>query len=119
MGDITQMQDSIEHIRHRIDNVSANGTPGLENSLKDIFGKITLIHTDIQELKDVTESGRTFREWRAVTKRLLHLPIFGTLKTKTGKAIWTVILLLVVNTILHTAGIQFDIVEIVKKVAGG
>jgi hypothetical protein len=95
-----------KEILRRLDTVSANGNPGLEASLKDIYGKLTELHHDVMGIQDVEKS-----KWYNVTINELF-------RKKWMKPVWIVGGLLLVNTILFQFGVALDFQSILKALMG-
>jgi len=98
----------VEAIQQTLDNVSANGNKGLSNSMRDI-------HDKLSELEKVTRGARARAKfWRVISDVIDSTALLRPLKTKIGAVIYLSLIVLVVNTILHSLGFNFDIISLFK-----
>lgn len=103
-SDIKLLKKGQDHILHRLDTVSANGNQGLENSLKDIYGKLTTLHQDVIDIKT-----RENAKWYNMT-------VSDLMRKKWFKPIYTVFILIVINSLFHQFGIGLDLQSIIKLI---
>ena len=96
---IKERQDTV---LNRLDKVSANGSPGLEASLKDIYNKLAEVHTQIFKIQ-AEESARWY-----------NMSISQLMKKSWMKPIWIVLAILILNSIGHQYGIGLDLQSILK-----
>lgn len=103
-----------------LNEVSANGNPGLDNSLKDLYqgqkrieGKLDVIFELIKPDMDRANF------WKAGREMLKSSPFFKFHTTKFGFGVLVVAVLLILNALLHPyeglAGIFMLVVEFLKK----
>ena len=100
----TKLELSNQSIIDRLDRVSANGNPGLENSLKDIYAKLKDLHTDVLGVK-MAEAAKWY-----------NMTIVDLFKKKWMKPIWILTALLLVNTILHQFNVKLDMQSIFSSI---
>lgn len=118
------VKEKQEDILHRLDNVSANGSLGLEATLKGIYQKNEEVHSDIQkvntqlnEIFEVTKNERAWRNLRASVKQVINnSSTFAIFKTRTGTVVGVIILIILVNTLLHPLGINLDVWSLIQGV---
>ena len=107
------LEKNTEHtlaIQKTIDDVSANGNKGLNASFNDMYSKLT-------ELEKVTQGARARAKFWTVAHDIIeNTALLKPLRYKWGAVLYIIIILLVVNTLLHALGWQFDVVSIVKWV---
>ena len=92
-----------------INRVSANGRPGLENSLQDIHGavketssKVDTLTLRLEEVYKDTASSRAWSDWFKSTKELIaSASVFKIFKTKFGTIVAVFLGILFINSLLH------------------
>jgi hypothetical protein len=101
--DLREAASHVKSIQNTLDNVSANGNKGLSASLTDMYNKLS-------EVQKITEGARSRRKLVNVFKSVVeNTAILRPLKSKIGIAIYTVIAILILNSVLHPFGIGFSI----------
>ena len=131
-SDIAKLKMTTDQIIDRLDNVKANGNPGLEASLVDLYNKSSEIHEDLKEIKcsvtgfvemkvqinslvDITAGNRAWSEWGKSTKNLFSKSkVLLILRTKYGKIFLGVLSIFIVNSILQAADIGFSLQSLIK-----
>ncbi len=131
-SDIAKLKKTTDQIIDRLDNVKANGNPGLEASLIDLYNKSSEIHEDLKEIKysitgltemkiqinslvEVTASNRAWSEWGKSTRNLMtQSKMFVLLRTKYGKILLGLLSIFIVNSVLQVANIGFSLQNLVK-----
>jgi hypothetical protein len=97
-------------IQRTLDNVSANGNRGLSASLTDVYEKL-------KDLEKLTEGARTRNEFWHAAQKMVDTNIFlKPFKSKVGAIIYLIILIVIINTILHGFGIEFDAMNLIKSI---
>ena len=100
--------ENVDAIKHTLDNVSANGNKGLSASFSDVYSKL-------KDLEVVTEGARSRAKfWAVLHDVVLTTPLLKPLKYKWGSIIYAAIILLIINTIVHALGVEWDLTAIFK-----
>lgn len=103
-----QAADHVQTIQETLDNVSANGTKGLSASISDVFNKIG-------DLEKLTEGARARAKFWVVLHSIVeNTPLLKPFKSKWGSFFYIILIVLTLNTIMHSVGIDFDITTIIK-----
>ena len=103
-----QAADHVQTIQETLDNVSANGTKGLSASISDVFNKIG-------DLEKLTEGARARAKFWVVLHSIIeNTPLLKPFKSKWGSFFYIVLIVLTLNTIIHSLGVEFDIMTIIK-----
>lgn len=116
----------LEHDRklsYILNEVSANGNPGLDNSLKDLYKGQKEIKASLQEIITLIKPDMDRANmYKAIREAIKSNGIVRFCQTKVGFAITATIGIIIVNTILHPfvgTGITITALwELVKKVVG-
>lgn len=117
--DVLKIKTDVDWITNK---VSANGRPGLENSLRDLMHEIKGVRTDLADLHRLTAPERSSQELRrAISKWWTEHKVFHVLKSKTGRIIAFGTVVLILNSLAHSVGWQWDVqslFDLVKQLAG-
>jgi hypothetical protein len=104
-----KVADKAEAIQRTLDNVSANGNRGLSTSLTDIYEKL-------KDLEKITEGAKARTEfWLSAQKIINTNALLKPFKSKIGTIVYAIAFVIIINTILHSLGIEFDAIEIIKR----
>lgn len=107
--ELTSAAGHVEAIKHTLDNVSANGNKGLSSSLTDLYNKL-----------DSLEKLNTGARARAKLWKVVHDVIDNTWFLRPVKSVWGLIVyfivaVLVVNTVGHALGLEFNALSLIEK----
>jgi DNA repair exonuclease SbcCD ATPase subunit len=103
---LTKAATHVETIQKTLDEVSANGNKGLSASMTDVYNKL-------KDLESVTEGARARVKFYNVLHDVVSTtPLLKPLKYKWGSVLYAAIILLVVNTVVHALGVQWDLMGI-------
>lgn len=107
-GHIKDVEGKVDNVAYKIDNVKVNGKRGLTESMQDIYSKL-------DELHKLTESTRATKNLKSAVKNWFSKsPMFSIFKTKIGAIFGVIIVILIVNTVLASFDIGFDLVVLGK-----
>lgn len=99
---LSSVKESQDTVLNRLDKVSANGSPGLEASLKDIYQKLAEVHTQI------------FAVQLEEAKKWYNLTLIQLFRKSWMKPFWIVIMIVILNSIGHQFGVGLDLQSILK-----
>jgi len=110
------MATNIADIQTTLNTVSANGNKGLHASLRDLYEKNSEVHTDLKEIKILLAPALDRHQWWESTKKVFKTSgIFTIVKSKVGRLVLLLCILLLVNTVLHPFfGGNFDLQSILE-----
>jgi len=107
-SELSKAASHVETIQFTLDNVSANGNKGLSASMSDVYSKL-------RDLESLTEGPRNRAKFWAILHQVVNTtPFLKPLKYKWGAIFYFAILMLIINTILHSLGVDFNLVGIWK-----
>lgn len=119
-NEIIEIKADVAEIKTMLQNVSANGRKGLNESLQDIHAQVGKLSDAVNELMEISQGSIAFRNLKLAIveywKKAGALKIFHT---KKGTLVAIMIAVLVLNSILHPFNINMDIQaiwEFVKKI---
>lgn len=114
--DIEKIKSDVHFI---LREVTANGTRGLDASLKDIYSQTREISGKLDEVILLTEGERTWKEFRNISKTVWNRSwIGGVFRTKVGKAVTIFLALFAIDQIVHPFDLHI-ILFIFKLLTGG
>lgn len=128
--EIGQLKVDVQHIKTRIDSVSANGNPGLEASLRDLYQQNKAIHADVKtmsgqitDLIQVTASDRAWKNWWKAGRELVkESKLLAICRSKAGVYSLLIVILLTLNSITHALGLDLNLqglFHVISKLLGG
>ena len=110
--ELSKASNKVHDIQNTLDNVAANGNKGLGASFSDIYGKL-------KDLESITKPARARAKfWVAVNNLIESTPLMKPLRTKWGLILYSIVLILIANTIFHSFGLEFDVMTILKWLVG-
>lgn len=100
---LLKTSNHVYEIQRTLDNVSANGNKGLSASFTDVYNKLT-------EMQRVTAGARAREKfWSDFGNVINTTSWLKPFRSKWGAVIYIALIVLIVNTVLHALGINFDI----------
>ena len=98
----------VQVIQQTLDDVSANGKKGLTASFTDIYEKV-------KDVESATAGVRArVKFYTALHDVVVKTPFLKPLKYKWGALIYAAMLLLILNTVLHALGVNWDLIAFFK-----
>jgi archaellum component FlaC len=98
-----------------LNRVSANGRPGLENSLKDIHSEVKSIASSLTAVLDATKTSRAWTDVRRSVRSLMKESAMGMVLTnKIGRYGTLLVLILTVNSLLHAIDVRLDVQSLLR-----
>ena len=95
--------------------VSANGRPGIENSLRDIYAEVKAVRASVDVVLDATETSRAWSDVRRALRGIMRKSALASiLANKVGRTIVFVLVLLIVNSLLHAIGVSLDVLSLLR-----
>ena len=92
-----------------------NNTRKIQDSDNELTQNIKDINVQLKELNQVTASARARTKFWSILHNVVETaPLLRPLKSKFGIIFYSFIFLLITNTILHTLGVDFNIISIIK-----
>ena len=111
------MKEVQDGIIRRLDTVQANGTPGLENSFRDLYKKSVETRDLSVETRDLLRGWIVNEQKRFMNKTIRQL---FTEKSTIGKILWYVFIFIIATVVLHSFGIDVnEMFSIFKTLNGG
>lgn len=115
--DVDHLKVNIQKVETTLATVSANGRQGLENSLKDLYNKNVEIQKQLNELKLIVEPIVERGAWLRLTKKVFDNSWMGKVhRSKPARYVVLFIVVILVNTVLHSFGIVLDIPAMLKVI---
>lgn len=116
---VARHTEEIADIKKDVDfilrKVSANGRPGLENSLQDIYREVKGLRADLTKVLEATETSRAWSDVRisvaTIMKKSLLVALF---RHNAVKILSGILSLLFFNSLLHAIGVGLDVQSILR-----